>query len=59
MHAKYQCSIINTSADLSQVFVTDGRMNFNAPHFHQSAGWEKGSKMQADWSAGLPLDRSI
>ena len=39
MHAKYQCSIINTSEHISQdkVFVTDGqtdgRMSFNAPRF--------------------------
>ena len=45
MHAKYQCSIINTSEDMSQVKVfvtdgqtdrrvdrgTDGRMRFNVP----------------------------
>ena len=43
MHAKYQCSIINTSEDMSQVkvFVTDrqtegrteGQMSFNVPRF--------------------------
>ena len=47
MHAKYQCSIFNTSEDMSQVkvFVTDrrtdgrtevqkdGRMSFNVPRF--------------------------
>ena len=43
MHAKYQCSIFNTSEDMSQVkvFVTDRqtdgqrdrRMSFNVPRF--------------------------
>ena len=41
MHAKYQCSIINTSEDMRQVkvFVTDrqrdGRMSFNVPRFRE------------------------
>ena len=41
MHAKYQCSIINISEDMSQVnvFVTDGRadrrMSFNVPRFRE------------------------
>ena len=48
MHAKYQCSIINTSEDMSQVkvFVTDrgtegrrdGRMRFNVPRFRERRG---------------------
>ena len=46
MHAKYECSIINTSEDMSQVKVfvtegltdrrTDGRMSFNVPRFRES-----------------------
>ena len=48
MHAKYQCSIINTPEDMSQVkvFVTDGRtdgqrdgqMRFNVPTLSQKPG---------------------
>ena len=44
MHAKYQCSIINTSNVIYhvEVFVTDrqrdGRMNFNVPRFRKSRG---------------------
>ena len=48
MHAKYQCSITNTSEDMSQVkvFVTDGqtegrtdrRMRFKVPRFHKRRG---------------------
>ena len=44
MHAKYQCSIINTSEDMSQVKVfvtdrgTDGRMSFNVPRFRKRRG---------------------
>ena len=55
MHAKYQCSIINTSEDMSQVKVfvtdgqtdgrtdrgTDGRMRFNVPTLSQKAGDNK------------------
>ena len=51
MHAKYQCSIINTSEDMSKVKVfvidgrtdgqtdrTDGRMSFNVPRFREMRG---------------------
>ena len=52
MHAKYQCYIINTSEDMSQVKVfvtdgrtdgwtdrgTDGRMRFNVPTLSRKAG---------------------
>ena len=41
MHAKYQCSIINTSEDMSQVkvFVTDRRMEErDVPHFYERQG---------------------
>ena len=44
MHAKYQCSIINTSEDMSQVKVfvtnrrTDRRMSFNVPRFRERRG---------------------
>ena len=33
MHAKYECSIHNTSEDMSmvKVFATDRRMSFNVP----------------------------
>ena len=48
MQAKYQCSIINTSEDMSQVkvFVTDGQtdrgMSFNVPSFRKRRGTTKG-----------------
>ena len=40
MHAKYRYSTNTTSEDMSQmeVFVTDGRMSLNDPHFRKSAG---------------------
>ena len=44
MHTKYQCSIINTSEDMSQikVFVTDRqrdrRRSFNVPRFRERRG---------------------
>ena len=49
MHAKYQCSIINTLEDMSKVkvFVTDGQttdgrtdrqMRFNVPRFRERRG---------------------
>ena len=44
IHAKYQCSSINTSEDMSQVKVfvtdrgTDRRMSFNVPRFHERRG---------------------
>ena len=51
MYAKYQCFIMNTSEDMSQVEVfvtdrkrdgrTDRRMSFNVPRFHLSAGDKK------------------
>ena len=44
MHAKYQCSIINTSEDMSQVkvFVTDGQMSFlKCPPPSRKAGDKK------------------
>ena len=35
-----ECSIIDTSEDMSQVkvFVTDGRMSFNVPRFRERQG---------------------
>ena len=56
MHAKYQCSIINTSEDMSQVKVfvtdgltdrrtdrrTDGQMSFNVPRFRERRAFVKG-----------------
>ena len=44
MHAKYQCSVINTSEDMNQVkvFVTEGqtdeRMSFMSPIFAKGGG---------------------
>ena len=41
MDANYQCSIINTSEDMSQVqFLrqTDGQINFNVPRFGEIQG---------------------
>ena len=51
MHAQYQCSIINTSEDMSKVTVfvtegqtdrrTEGRMSFNVPCFPKRRGTTK------------------
>ena len=47
MHAKYQCSIINTSEDMRKVNVfvtdgqTDGQMSFNVPRFCERRGDKK------------------
>ena len=59
MHAKYQCSIINTSEDMSKVkvFVTDGRtdgrtdgqMRFNVPMLSR----KRGTKTENDYSIAL------
>ena len=63
MHAKYQCSIINTSEDMSQVKVfvmdrqtdgrtegrTDRRMSFNVPRFRE----RRGTKMRKQTSIAV------
>ena len=58
MHAKYQCSIIHTSKDMSQVkvFVTDGQtdertdgwMSFNVPCFRERRGTIRGMELCTD-----------